>query len=94
MEERRKHKRLDLEVMVELERLDEESVTTLKYVYVRYGCFLLKNYFPIHDDACFEEGRLMKQAIYGTEDEKQDAVNTLTVMNGRMKKMLKKYFAF
>ena len=26
MEERRKHKRLDLEVMVELERLDEESV--------------------------------------------------------------------
>ena len=28
MEERRKHKRLDLEVMVELERLDEESVTT------------------------------------------------------------------
>ena len=27
MEERRKHKRLDLEVMVELERLDEESVT-------------------------------------------------------------------
>ena len=30
MEERRKHKRLDLEVMVELERLDEESVTTLK----------------------------------------------------------------
>ena len=31
MEERRKHKRLDLEVMVELERLDEESVTTLKY---------------------------------------------------------------
>lgn len=62
--------------------------------YVRYGCFLLKNYFPIHDDACFEEGRLMKQAIYGTEDEKQDAINTLTVMNGRMKKMLKKYFAF
>lgn len=62
--------------------------------YVRYGCFLLKNYFPIHDDACFEEGRLMKQAIYGTEDEKQAAVNTLSVMNGRMKKMLEKYFAF
>ena len=29
MEERRKHKRLDLEVRVELERLDEEGVTTL-----------------------------------------------------------------
>lgn len=36
----------------------------------------------------------MKQAIYGTEDEKQAAVNTLSVMNGRMKKMLEKYFAF
>ena len=34
MEERRKHKRLDLEVRVELERLDEEGVTTLKYVHV------------------------------------------------------------
>ena len=62
--------------------------------YVRYGCFLLKNYFPIHDDACFEEGRLMKQAIYGSEDEKQNAVATLSVMNGRMKKMRDKYFSF
>ena len=32
MEEKRKHKRLDLEVNVQLERLDEEGVTTLKYV--------------------------------------------------------------
>lgn len=34
MEEKRKHKRLDLNVDVELERLDEEGVTTLKYVHV------------------------------------------------------------
>lgn len=34
MEEKRKHKRLDLEVNVQLERLDEEGVTTLKYVHV------------------------------------------------------------
>lgn len=34
MEERRKHKRLDLDVRVELERLDEEGVTTLKFVNV------------------------------------------------------------
>ena len=32
MEEKRKHKRLDLYVHVQLERLDEEGVTTLKYV--------------------------------------------------------------
>jgi D-mannonate dehydratase len=34
MEEKRKHKRLDLDVNVQLERLDEEGITTLKYVHV------------------------------------------------------------
>lgn len=34
MEEKRKDKRLDLEVNVQLERLDEEGVTTLRYVHV------------------------------------------------------------
>lgn len=34
MEEKRKHKRLDIDVSVELERLDEDGVTTLKYVHV------------------------------------------------------------
>jgi hypothetical protein len=58
------------------------------------ACFLLKNYFPIHDDACFEEGRMMKQAIYGTDDEKQTAIDMLKLMNGRMKKMREKYFSF
>ena len=33
MEEKRKHKRLDLDVNVQLERLDEGGVTTLKYVH-------------------------------------------------------------
>jgi c-di-GMP-binding flagellar brake protein YcgR len=34
MEERRRHKRLDLDVSVELERLDTEGTTTLKFVHV------------------------------------------------------------
>jgi len=34
MEEKRKHKRLDLDVSIELERLDEDGITTLKYVHV------------------------------------------------------------
>lgn len=34
MEEKRKHKRLDIDVSVQLERLDEDGVTTLKYVHV------------------------------------------------------------
>lgn len=34
MEEKRKHKRLDLDVTVELERLDKDGVTTLRFVHV------------------------------------------------------------
>lgn len=34
MEEKRRHKRLDLDVSVQLERLDENGITTLKYVHV------------------------------------------------------------
>ena len=34
MEEKRRHKRLDLDVRIELERLDEDGVTTLKFVHV------------------------------------------------------------
>ena len=34
MEEKRKHKRLDLDVNVQLERLDEDGITTLKYIHV------------------------------------------------------------
>ena len=52
---------------------------------VRCGCFLLKNYFPLHDEACAEEGRLMKQA---------EARRTLSVLHGRVARMRQKYFAF
>lgn len=62
--------------------------------YVRYGCFLLKNYFPIHDEVCSEEGRLLKQYLCGSEEEKADALKTLETMYGRVGKLLKKYFAF
>ena len=61
---------------------------------VRYGNFLLKNYFPIHDDACIEEGRLLKQYVTGTQEEKADALATLKTTCGRIAKLHKKYFAF
>ncbi len=62
--------------------------------FVRYSCFLLNNYFPRHDEACFEEGRLMKIAATGTSEEKADAIKMLTAINGRIEKMRKKYFEF
>lgn len=36
MVEKRRHKRLDLDVSIELERLDEEGMTTLKYIHVSW----------------------------------------------------------
>ena len=37
---------------------------------------------------------LEAEAIYGTDDEKQTAIDMLKLMNGRMKKMREKYFSF
>lgn len=34
MEEKRKYKRLEIDVSVQLERLDQDEITTLKYVHV------------------------------------------------------------
>ena len=34
MTEKRRHKRLELDVSVQLERLDEDGITTLKYIHV------------------------------------------------------------
>ncbi len=61
---------------------------------VRYSCFLINNYLPRHDEACFEEGRLMKICATGTPEEKEDAIKTLAVINGRIEKMRIKYFCF
>ncbi|MBQ3602703.1 MAG: hypothetical protein IJA02_02540 [Clostridia bacterium] len=57
---------------------------------VKYASFLYENFFPLHDELCYEEGLLMKQ--YATGDE--DAARLLKAINGRMKKQREKYFAF
>ncbi len=57
---------------------------------VKYATFLMQNYFPIHDDLCFEEGRAMKAYACGEEGSKE----TLEFLHGRCEKLLKKYFVF
>ena len=57
---------------------------------VRYACFLINNFFPLHDELCFEEGRLMK--AYINKDE--SALDLLKAIHGRMKKQREKYFKF
>jgi len=61
---------------------------------VRYANFLYKYYFPLHDELCFEEGRLMKQYATGSEDEKKIALEHLKFIHGRIKRLQQKYFAF
>jgi len=56
----------------------------------KYACFLLKEFFPLHDDLCHEEGRAMKDYVCGIEGGKE----TLEFISGRMKKQREKYFAF
>ena len=61
---------------------------------IRYSTFLIRNYFPIHDDLCFEEGQAMKQYAVGTEEEKEEALALLRCISGRVERMRKKYFGF
>lgn len=58
--------------------------------FVRYGDFLLREFFPLHDELTYEEGRLMKDYVCGDEDAKA----ILSAINGRMKKQREKYFKF
>ncbi len=56
----------------------------------RYATFLLQDYFPLHDDLCYEEGRAMKDYACGVEGAKE----TLEFISGRVRKQREKYFAF
>ncbi|MBR6798540.1 MAG: hypothetical protein IKM63_00565, partial [Firmicutes bacterium] len=58
--------------------------------FIRYGDFLLREFFPLHDELTFEEGRLMKDYVCG--DESAEAL--LRAISGRMKKQREKYFKF
>lgn len=56
---------------------------------VKYGSFLLENYFPLHDLACQTEGYYMKQYACGNPR----AAAVLGAMRGQIAEMQKKYFA-
>lgn len=58
--------------------------------FIRYGDFLLREFFPLHDELVFEEGRLMKDYVCGDDS----ALDILKAINGRMKKQREKYFEF
>lgn len=56
---------------------------------VKYTRFLLDEFTPLHDELCYEDGRLMKAYVTGDED----AEKLLNITYGRMQKLYRKYFA-
>ncbi len=75
---------------VALDTISDEFRIVGDFRLSKYACFLLKDFFPLHNDLCFEEGRAMKDYVCGVEGAKE----TLEFINGRMKKQREKYFAF
>lgn len=58
---------------------------------VKYACFLMNEYFPLHQAACNEQGRAMKEYYCGDREEGRAM---LEFTKDRMAKFWKKYFAF
>lgn len=57
--------------------------------WIRYGYFLMENYFPIHDEACRAEGYYLRRYFAGDDR----AAEILRTMKGQIPAMQKKYFA-
>jgi hypothetical protein len=57
---------------------------------MKYCWFLYENYIPIHDEVCFEEGRLMREYACGDDE----AGEELKRIGRRMEKLREKYFLF
>ena len=55
---------------------------------IKYGSFLMENYFPLHDLACEAEGYYMNRYIAGDAR----AVTILKAMKGQQAEMMEKYF--
>jgi hypothetical protein len=55
--------------------------------------FLLDEFFPLHDELCFEEGRLMKDYAVGDGETRAKAGKALKAMSGRCEALFGKYWA-
>ncbi|MEA4832932.1 MAG: hypothetical protein VB118_10010 [Oscillospiraceae bacterium] len=77
---------------VAVDNLSKEYRLVGEYRFVKYGSFLIENFFPLHDELCFEEGRLMKDYITG--ENAKEAAASLGALYGRTGRQKNKYFAF
>ena len=67
---------------------DEASRVHASFRLVKYAKFLLEEYFPVHDELCYEEGRLMKAMYLGD----RDAEPLLAGMRGRCDRLMRQYW--
>ena len=74
---------------VTVDRASDQRRLVGDFRFVKYGNFLMKYYFPVHDEYCFEEGRAMKAYVTGSDDH---AAEDLKFYHGRTQKLLDKYF--
>ncbi|MBQ6020542.1 MAG: hypothetical protein IJL26_10240 [Clostridia bacterium] len=58
------------------------------YRLTKYVCFLLDRYYPFHDELCFEEGRLMREAYLGDAE----ALLLLQRLRGRVRRFNRMFF--
>ncbi|MBR6005859.1 MAG: hypothetical protein IK063_06510, partial [Clostridia bacterium] len=79
---------------IAIDTINEDFRLVGDYRLAKYATFLLKYYFPLHDELCKEEGRLMKQYATGTAAEKAEALEVLKLIGGRVQKHREKYFDF
>ncbi len=75
---------------VAVDAISAELRVVGEYRLVKYAWFLLKNYFPIHREVNEEQGRLLKRYAEGDQSAKPE----LARINGRMRQLRAKYFAF
>jgi hypothetical protein len=59
-----------------------------RHRWVMFALFLLEEYFPLHDELCYEEGRLMKDHICGDTG----AADLLGRLRGRCGALMRKYW--
>ena len=74
---------------VAVDTISKEYRLVGDFRWVRYGCFLMENYFPIHDEACRAEGYYLRRYFAGDER----AAEALRAMKGEIPAMQKRYFA-
>ena len=58
------------------------------YRMTKFVIFLLDQYYPQHDELCFEEGRLMRDAYLGDKE----ASDLLQMLNGRVRRYTERFF--